>query len=78
MNKISERAARKIMKQTNEKREISPKATKKFSEIGTSILESFAEYIEEVTIEEGENTRVMPRHIEMAHSRFMRDRNGQQ
>ena len=75
MIRISERQARKIMKQANQNREISPKATKKFTEIGSSILNDFAIYIEEVANEEGENTRVMPRHIEIAHSRFMRDRN---
>ena len=53
---------------------MSPKATKKFSEIGTSILEEFATYIEEVVNEEGETTRIMPLHIEVAHSRFMRNR----
>tara|TARA_R100001443_G_scaffold36693_2_gene50527 strand:- start:320 stop:445 length:126 start_codon:yes stop_codon:yes gene_type:complete len=37
------------------------------------ILEEFAEYVEGIMNEE--KTRVMPRHIEQAHSRFMRDRN---
>ena len=74
--KVSERSARKILKQLNERREVSPKATKKFSEIGTIILEDFANYIEDVMNEHGEKTRVMPIHIEVAHSRFMRDKNG--
>jgi len=39
------------------------------------ILEEFAEYVEEVVNEDGEKTRVKPIHIEVAHSRFMRDRN---
>jgi len=33
------------------------------------ILEEFAEYVEEIM--EEEKTRVMPRHIEQAHSRFL-------
>jgi hypothetical protein len=56
-------------------REISPRAIKKFSEIGTLILEEFAAYVEEAVNEDGEKTRVKPLHIEVAHSRFMRDRN---
>ena len=70
---ISERASRKVLKLLNPKREVSPKATEKFSEIGSLILEEFAEYVEGIMNEE--KTRVMPRHIEQAHSRFMRDRN---
>ena len=74
MNKwISERASRKVLKLLNPKREVSPKATEKFSEIGSLILEEFAECVEGIMNEE--KTRVMPRHIEQAHSRFMRDRN---
>ncbi len=48
---------------------MSPKATEKFSEIGSLILEEFAECVEEIM--EEEKTRVMPRHIEQAHSRFL-------
>ena len=76
MNKwISERASRKVLKLLNPKREVSPKATEKFSEIGSLILEEFAECVEGIMNASGEKTRVMPRHIEQAHSRFMRDRN---
>ena len=73
-NSISKRETRIVMKKKMN-REISPRAIEKFSEIGTLILEEFAAYVEDVASEDGEKTRVRPRHIEAAHSRFMRDKN---
>lgn len=65
------------MKKSNPCREIAKKqnAREVFAELGTQILERFAELVEEIANDEGERTRIKPTHVEIAHSRFMRNNN---
>jgi len=60
------------MKTTNSNREVSKSAIAAFSDIGSDILHRFAGVIEDIVSDEGEKTRIQPRHIEQALARYIR------